>query len=160
MALLLPAQPGAALSPISRGRSRRRRWQRLHRSMAGRPQRQVPGTQARPEADRRQESGCELGNPGSWGSQKLSHGNSFQQPSSMQQGAVGDLALLPPRWPPLLCVSGHPSSPEPPPRPRPQVQPPPPTARPKPPRGKPHPQSPPGRGRVWGRPEPSLPADP
>lgn len=32
--LLLPAHPGAALRPSTRGRNRRRRWQRLHRSMA------------------------------------------------------------------------------------------------------------------------------
>ena len=108
------------------------------------PERPVPGTRGRrwrwvPRGYKRAST------PGSWGSRRLPGGHGSQGPSSMQWGAVGAPALFPPRWPPLLCVPGHPSGPEPParsrPRPSPRLQPPAHSHQ-----GKPHPLSPPG----WG----------
>lgn len=128
--LLLPAHPGAALRPSTRGRSRRRRWQRLHRSMAqnARPQAVLVLTVGR--------SQLSLGT-------RTRDVRSFQRPSSMQQGAMAGclcLSLLALRWP-LPCAPGHLGSSETPVRPRPQVQLPPLDARPQPPKGNPTPIS-------------------
>lgn len=127
----LPAHPGAVLRPSTRGRSRRRRWQRLHRSMAQNARSQAVLVLT---VDRSQLS---LGTR-TLGCQQLSAARFHA--ARCCGGHLCLSVLLALRWP-LLCAPGHLGSSETPARPRPQVQLPPLAARPQPPRGNPTPIS-------------------
>lgn len=113
--------------------------------MAGPPKPGSPGTQGRPQAERRQRI---VSAPG-LRAQTPSRARSSQQPRSRQPGAVGA-----PRCAARSSAAAAPVC-RPPPRPRPQVQPPPPAARPQPPRETP-PSTSTWAGRGRGRPVPTL----
>lgn len=109
-----------------------------------RPEHWVPGTYGRPEAQnapkltRENKQALSLGR---WGPAEVRGcrvATALSGPPPCNRAPVGALAPLLPRWPPLLCVPGHPAAQSPHPAPAPvPAQPPPPAARPQPPRGNP-----------------------
>lgn len=136
--LLLPAHPGAALSPSTRGSSSRRRWQGPHRSMA-----QNAGSETQTV-----ERACEPWNrdPGmsaAFGGQLHAARCCRGYLCVLVTAACSSVAATVCPWPPWQLRD--PSSPPPPgPAPAPSR---PPTAT----KGKPHPRSPPGQGSVGAR---------
>lgn len=78
LGLPLPAQAGAALRPSNSGTSRRRRWQRLHRSIAGARNARSQGPPEAPDTPTLAGDSEQARTPGSRGSRRLPGGDSSQ----------------------------------------------------------------------------------